>query len=289
MSTIFRNLINLIEANQREFNPQFMSWFRDSKVVDDHGNPLMVFRGNRRVPSSTAYTLLHGRATPSFVPDPEIASVYTRQRNTLQYGAGSNVTPVYLSIKNPFDIRNLGEEVDLSDLVGMLNYDWSIEHGLRQGKLGYGDLAFILFGMQETIESVRAQYRIQASDGSGFVVRDFEELSDLIEEYGAAQDYDDLEGSLVGTTVDAYVIGDNPQWIQALKYLGYDGIIHYDIFEAGAKYLADPGRLDTGDTDVPTHVTYRPFYQNQIKSATGNIGTYDPEQDDVTKENFDPE
>lgn len=284
MSNEFRNLLNLLEANQREFSPQFMAWFRGSRVVDDYGNPMMVFRGNRRVPSAVGYKLQRGRATPSFVPDPEIASVYTRQLNTMQYGAGSNITPVYLSIKNPFDIRQLGEMVDLSDLVAMLNYDWRIEHGLKSGKLGYGDLSFIVFGMQETIESVRAQYRIQASDGEGWVVRDFEEFSELIEEYGAAEDYDELEALLIGTTVDAYVIGDNPQWIQALKYLGYDGIIHYDIFEAGVKHLADPSRLDTGDTDVPTHVTYRPFYQNQIKSATGNIGTYDPEQDDVTKE-----
>lgn len=284
MSNDIRKYINLVEAKQREFNPAFMSWFRGSKVVDDHGNPLMVFRGNRRVPSAAGYKLQRGRVTPSFVPDPEIASTYTRQLSTMQYGAGSNVTPVYLSIKNPFDIRLLGEMADISDVVSLLNYDWSIEHGLRQGKLGYGDLAFILFGMQESIENVGANYRIQASDGTGYLVGDFEELSELIEEYGEAENYDELEASLIGTTVDAYVIGDNPQWVQALKYLGYDGIIHYDVFEAGAKFLADPSRLEPGDTDVPTHITYRPFYQNQIKSATGNIGTYDPEQDDVTKE-----
>lgn len=283
MTSDIRKLINIVESAQTKYNPAFMSWFRGSAVVDGKGNPLMVFRGNRRVPTPVGYKLQRGRATPSFAPDPEIASIYSRHLDTRQYGAGSNVTPVYLSIKKPFDIRNLGEMVDLDDMVSMLNYNWNIEHG-STGVIGYGDLAYVIYSMQETIENVRAQYEINASDDEGFAVRDFEELSELIEQYGKDKDFDNLESCLMFARVDAYVIGDNPVWVQLLKNLGYDGIIHYDVLEAGAIYHSNPDSLETGVTDVPIHITYRPFYQNQIKSATGNIGTYDPEQDDVTKE-----
>jgi hypothetical protein len=272
MTNPIRKLINIVEAAQRQFNPAFLSWFRGSKVVDSTGNPLMVFRGTRRVPKSTKFGLSRGRATSSFAADPHVASVYARQLDTREYGVGSNIHPVYLAIKTPFDIRDLGEHATLAEIFHKFpRYDVST-------------VIEILEELDTIIYNTGAWYEIDASDGI-YRMKSFEEVAERISDLAEEDDDSGIVDILEECAIDTFTIGDSAEFVAVLESFGYDGIFHYDAFDVGGKlYGGNPDDLEMGNDGGPVHVTYRPFYQNQIKSATGNIGTYDTEQDDITKE-----
>lgn len=69
----------------------FKKWFGDSKVVDEKGEPLVVYHGTNR---DFSQFKIKG-AGVYFAAGPETASVYAKNRR------GGNVMPLYLSIKNP--------------------------------------------------------------------------------------------------------------------------------------------------------------------------------------------
>ena len=254
--------------------PEFKRFFEGSVVTTPDGTPLKLFRGQRRNAREDGFTLTSGRATPSFTPDPDVASVYSRQLDTRQYGAGSNVLPTYLSIKKPLDLRAVGEHPSLGDVVELLNYDWNEPTGLHDGKVGYLDIAEALRDMDTTAYRTNAEHDIKAGDSDGLQVRSFDELADLIEQLGEDGKYEELENALHDSSLDAYSFADSPMFVDMLKQLGYDGVIHKDVFEGGADHY-EPGRdkLEEGSTGVPVHDTYRPFEQGQVKS-THNSGTW---------------
>jgi hypothetical protein len=74
---------------------QFKRWFADSKVVDENGEPLVVYRGSPYDP--LAQEAGKGVIKPEayFTADPEYASRYT--------GNGGKVGAYYLNIRRPFD------------------------------------------------------------------------------------------------------------------------------------------------------------------------------------------
>jgi hypothetical protein len=254
--------------------PAFKRFFEGSVATTPDGRPLKLFRGQRRNAREDGFTLTSGRATPSFTPDPDVASVYSRQLPGKQYGAGSNVLPTYLSIKKPLDLRAVGEHPSLGDVVELLNYDWNEPTGLHDGKVGYIDIAEALRDMDTTAYRTGAEHDIRAGDSDGMQVRSFDELADLIEQLGEDGKYEELENALHDSSLDAYSFADSPMFVDMLKQLGYDGVIHKDVFEGGADHY-EPGRdkLEEGSTGVPVHDTYRPFEQGQVKS-THNSGTW---------------
>jgi hypothetical protein len=257
---------------------EFKAWFGGSKVVDENGEPLVVYRGQRRVAKPDKFVTMRGRKNPSFAADPAVASVYSRQLETRQYGAGSNVMPVYLSIKKPLDIRCLGEQVSLEGIVRRLNWDWSVSSGLgdHEKSLGYGDLADALRGMDRLAERTGARFNIEASDENGFTINSFEDLANYIQQRGDKGDFESIDLAIMDTTFDAYMIGDSVDWTYLLSELGFDGVFHKDAFDVGARYYeGDKSKLEEGCEGSPTHDTYRLFKQADTKSATGNDGSFD--------------
>jgi hypothetical protein len=266
--------------------PEFKKWFGDSKVVDENGKPLIVYRGQRRVAKPDKFVMTRSRENPSFAADPAVASVYSRQLETREYGAGSNVMPVYLSIQQPLDIRDLGEQVSLESVVQRLPWDWSFSSGLGEDKkrLGYGDLADALRSMDFLAERTGARFNIDASDEEGFRIDSFEDLANYIQERGDEGDVESIDLALMDTTFDAYMIGDSSDWTYLLSDLGFDGVFHKDVFDAGASYYeGDKSKLEEGYEGGPVHDTFRPFEQTQIKSAIGNNGDFAADNPDITK------
>jgi hypothetical protein len=104
-------------ANKKFKNPAhskaFVKWFGDSKAVDDNGEPMMLFHGER--PSGTKI----GQDGEVFLSaDPETASHYARvnrygEVSKTEYGS---VFPVYAKMENPVDLRPLGFETDVVTL-----------------------------------------------------------------------------------------------------------------------------------------------------------------------------
>ena len=88
-------------------SPEFRNWFGESKVVDDHGKPLVVYHGTR----GDFDTFDAGRQGQSdfgasgrgfyFSQDPGTANVYA----TLSPADGApNIVPVYLKLENPLGL-----------------------------------------------------------------------------------------------------------------------------------------------------------------------------------------
>jgi GNAT superfamily N-acetyltransferase len=73
------------------------------------------------------------------------------------------------------------------------------------------------------------------------------------------EDYDAGQNSMVWTSI--------PDWVtKALKNIGYDG-----IKDSGGKFGGQG------------HTVWIPFEENQVKSATGNIGTFDPSKKSILR------
>jgi len=74
----------------------FKRWFGESKVVDADGEPLVVYHG-----TDDNFSEFSGAGGVNyFTPDAAYADRFT---------AGGSIMPVYLSIKNPLDARDLGD------------------------------------------------------------------------------------------------------------------------------------------------------------------------------------
>ena len=77
----------------------FKAWFGDSKVVDDNGDPQIMYHGGSfDITIDPVFSSSEGLYY--FAKDPKIAQSYNR------YGRSFPLTEVYLSIQNPFDPTN---------------------------------------------------------------------------------------------------------------------------------------------------------------------------------------
>lgn len=108
--------------------PEFKRWFGDSKVVDEDGNPLVVYHGTSD--SFDAFSV-EGRQYTSglrtngaawFTPNPKEASWAAEALPKMrgETGGAPNVMPVYLSIKNPLfatEFSAYPTKKEIADLV----------------------------------------------------------------------------------------------------------------------------------------------------------------------------
>lgn len=75
--------------------PEFKKWFGDSKVVDENGNPLIVYHGTDA--AFNAFDMTKGRANM------DIQGAFFSPYIEDAQGYGGDIKAVYLSIKNPAD------------------------------------------------------------------------------------------------------------------------------------------------------------------------------------------
>jgi hypothetical protein len=92
MREIMRAPTTLVERDTRE-NPKFKAWFKNSKVVDNRGNPLTVFHGT-------------GAAFNAFSPDVEPTN-YEADRGVFHFTDNEATAQAYSELGGPFgDIEN---------------------------------------------------------------------------------------------------------------------------------------------------------------------------------------
>lgn len=92
----------------RKSAPTFSEWFGTSRVVDEHGRPLVVYHGTssafasfkRRVGDVGIHFGTAGQANDRMD--------YLECKGTLKPHSGQKVIPVYLSIKNPLRMPDMG-------------------------------------------------------------------------------------------------------------------------------------------------------------------------------------
>jgi hypothetical protein len=76
--------------------PEFKAWFGDSKVVDEKGEPLVVYHGT------------HEAGIDSFVPN-ELGAIFLSTSKPTARSYGKEVMPLHVSMKNPLTVDAKGE------------------------------------------------------------------------------------------------------------------------------------------------------------------------------------
>lgn len=97
-----------VAANGRLARDNFVDRFRDSKVLDDEGRPLVMYHGTNYSDQGDAFTYFDVYASNYglmgqggyFTANPEVASEYTAKGR----GDTPTVYPVFLDIRNPLDM-----------------------------------------------------------------------------------------------------------------------------------------------------------------------------------------
>jgi hypothetical protein len=240
--------------------PEFKQWFGDSKIVDENGDPLPVYRGQRRDAGAES-TDLAIRATPSFTDNKYVASVYSYAKSKNQYPEGSNIAPSYLRIESPIDLREFGNEpkplIDLLEASGI--------SGLEE----FPDVALKIL---KDLDRLQEKTGFESSSYSGdydYVSEAFDKLNNAINKN---LDLDTL-GSLAfdileDLRVDAFALPDSPTVVEYVKEYNprADGFIVRDVLNYSGMEMVGKENLKTLGKDGG-YDAYRPFEQNQIKSA----------------------
>lgn len=266
----------ILSKQQREANKA--KFLEPSKIKD------VLYRGQRRSPKADKFITTQDRATPSFTTDPEVANVYSRQLGwDIEHGPGSTSVPVHMQTEKPFDMRKHGEHASLDEFIDQMDHDLTVP--THHKKLGYEDLADILYTLDNSVFKGGAKHVINARDSKGYKIRGFDKLGDEVMSAGKKKDIDRILHELLpDASVDAYALADNPDFVKNLKKQGYDSIIHKDVFDAGMPYYqGDKDKIEEGYDANHVIDAYRPLHQNKIKSAIGNRGTYDTTNPDITK------
>ena len=269
-------------------SPAFRAWMGNSPTTtDEQGNPIMFYRGLRRVPKPDEMRTTQGRATLSFTTDPEVANVYAHQLKPFEepkLGGGSTVMPAFLTMKKPLDLRNLDEHVTLWDVIGD-HLNWDLRADPAEGSVDYSLIAGALRTLDTTVSRDQAKVEFNDAEHDGEMIESFDELADAIEMLGEDGKADDIEALLSTVSLDTYALADDENFVEMLMGQGFDGIIHQDVFEAGMPYYkGDPSKMVEGVDGNPVVTTWRPFSLRQVKSPM-NEGTFSPETSNVLKQN----
>jgi hypothetical protein len=93
-----------VEGPQTE-TPAFKKWFGDSKVVDEDGNPLVVYHGtNKNVNEFSKMRIGESSGNMGFIGSGFYFSAQQNVANAYADKKGGNIMPVYLSLQNPLQL-----------------------------------------------------------------------------------------------------------------------------------------------------------------------------------------
>lgn len=139
--------------------PAFRRWFGDSKVVDEKGQPKVVYHGTvsdfatfDRKKAGKTTTARNAQLGFFFSDSPAIASVYTK----LAGGAGANLMPVHLAIENPLELT----------ATSLTEADRLILEGLKPEHDGAIVSITTPYGGQQTVYLARNPEQIKSAIGN---------------------------------------------------------------------------------------------------------------------------
>lgn len=128
-----------LAAREDDRSAAFNRWFKDSKIIDDEGRPLVVYHGTTSSFESFSREVIGDNTGAGdwgdgfyFTDSPAAASTYAN-------GDGGNVMPVYLSIQNPAT----NEVMLSSEIQQVIDYQMgftSVEEALA--KRGYDGIIY---------------------------------------------------------------------------------------------------------------------------------------------------
>ena len=171
--------------------PEFKRWFGDSKVVDEKGKPLIVYRGEHGPGSGE----VESRAGSISFGSREAANLYAESPNDRRETAvAPRVMPAYLRIEKPFIDNRDDPFIDLGEL---------------ERRLGRKEAARIARKFADDIEYTGnwdENFRGKYESVADLLARDPQRLGELY--------------------FDAYKLFDDGAEVARIKAAGYDGAIH---------------------------------------------------------------
>lgn len=264
----------------------FKRWFRNSKVVDEKGDPLVVYHGTDKAGFFEFEARTFGENSQNdsgffFTDDWSLASSYMSGRadavDLEQFGSFEELlanTPDDFEITKYFYVPADKEEnqpyYKRYDSLEELEEDWELEEGDRIGEEyevtnpdGYS-ATYDISEKEMLLEDVNSDLTRREGPGIYEVYLRIEEPL-IVNADGANWDeipygdWEDEDGNLHPDTMTTNEI------IRDAQEMGFDGVIFYDLFDAGGKgYGAESGNV------------YVVFDPRQIKSVQ-NRGNWDPE------------
>lgn len=328
-------------------NPNFVSWFRNSKVVDEKGNPLRVYHGSSRPDRVGKYfDPKRAKSGPMqyFTDSPEIASSYAMSKRDTSIEDETDYKQRFLikipgsrkpiSIFEPYfwhtlpsikreEIAKISPHIYYDEDSDSYDIDYSryspagketFEYEIRKNKGNYLLVLYTIWLESGTLFDEEKEF-LKILDILGITGVQYDNPRDVnpgvIPVYLSLQNplyADNIPQETINSLVqaakrkripkqstgvdqwdksianpktwiqnlvqdDKYLWTTIPDWVtNTLKSLGYDGII--DNRE---------GKSSNG------HMVYIPFYPEQIKSATGNKGTYSPIKRNIHEDSLETE
>lgn len=240
------------ESSHATSTPEFKAWFGDSKVVDDDGEPLVVYHGTKK--SFDEFKPRPGMDEMYFFSvDPLFASNWIRGSGGFMREPSQEVRDKKKEMRTYEDeiLNELGiENIDPSSEEGLKKYDEMRKEVGRRMTSRYGFDSYLEF---ESMADIRV-IPVHLSAQNPFDPR---KHKDLISWKSKAMEEAANRGNWV-----AY---EQEEVIQQIKGMGFDGIW---LSESGS----EGSSLDTIAVFKPT----------QIKSSIGNSGEFDPDNPKIT-------
>jgi hypothetical protein len=147
------------KAKQNINNPAFWAWFSGSKVVDENGDPLVLYHGTNSSFDEFKFSPYDiGFHFGSIDASHAVFDSKSDGFKTIKAPwAGRNIMPVYLSIKNPlrlkdidyFDTRTLGPELEKMGLIKN-GEQWAKEIYANAKKLVLNDIQDVSYEVAHT-------------------------------------------------------------------------------------------------------------------------------------------
>jgi hypothetical protein len=255
---------------------EFRNWFRNSKVVDSGGEPLVVhhgtaageftqfehrsglrsgFLGSQRQVSSAAHF---------FTPSKEMAWEFARNRSGEgQYGRTPTVISAWLRLENPLDLTRKTPQV--AKILQSAGMDLRKAFGIKAGA-EYVERFDYWAG-----ELKKAEEQLAAAPGDEAFEAKVEHVREIAERTRLAAEPFLVPSNLDFKAEDLWAVGEHPEVVAALEAMGYDGLI-----------ISERVSAKTFGAGEDARISYAVFDSSQVKS-TKNRGAFDPADPDITR------
>ena len=233
--------------------PEFKAWFGDSKVVDEDGEPLVLFHGTAdSFDQFTFQDLGDDRKEAAFFSDnPDVAAGYAQHQSLAEKKILRRLEVAET------EREEYGQRLFDRDDASMPERENALIHGLNElfdDKAISQDEYDKFWELDEKVDGIQS-----------------EEVGDLEDERKPQlkPTYLQMKNPRVVDAKGASWEGIVPSILKSTDRTKYDGIIWKNVKD-------NPGGAEFAST------TYAVFQPTQIKSASGNRGTFDPKDPNIT-------
>jgi SPP1 gp7 family putative phage head morphogenesis protein len=259
---------------------EFKAWFKNSKVVDSDGKPLIVYHGTTseftEFKPNTGIASLDEMLGAHFAEDSTLSESFLQDRATGGFKTGGHIKPVYLSIQNP----RIAPQRKLDN--GTLEHDaYAINRDIRNEVLPHEKQMFVDWITKsrmvtseqggEIFDRLSKGESIGHDEYNGVVGHDLRSERRVKGEHPIASYVGDYDSGLLMLSDGQrqYVVS---KYKDRLTEKGYDGIRYEDT-----------APMERGKQSQRAWIAFR---SDQIKSAIGNRGTFDSESADITNASY---